>query len=64
MEFSSVVSFFLPLTDNGNRCCTTINRYPMFSAIYFVIYKVYTGYHGTSETEHGLYACTVEKSPR
>ena len=22
--------------------------------------KIYTGYHGTSEIEHGLYACTVD----
>ena len=22
--------------------------------------KVYTGYHGTSEIEHGLWACTVD----
>ena len=22
--------------------------------------KVYTGYHDTSEIEHGLYACTVD----
>ena len=25
--------------------------------------KVYTGYHGTSEIEHGLYACTERSSP-
>ena len=24
--------------------------------------KGYTGYHGTSETEHGLCACTVDNS--
>ena len=24
--------------------------------------KVYTGYHGTSEIEHGLCACTVDNS--
>ena len=24
--------------------------------------KVYTGYHGTSETEYGLCACTVDNS--
>ena len=26
---------------------------------YSVTCKVYTGYHGTSEIEHGLCACTV-----
>ena len=26
---------------------------------YSVMCKVYTGYHGTSEKEHGLCACTV-----
>ena len=32
--------------------CITIHRYPIS-----VMCKVYTGYHGTSETEHGL--CTL-----
>ena len=40
------------------RTCTTIHRYPIFSKRYFVMCKVYTGYHGTSEIEHGLCACT------
>ena len=40
--------------------CTTIHRYPIFSMKYSVICKVYTGYHGTSEIEHGLCACTVD----
>ena len=34
--------------------------YPIFSARYSVMRKVYTGYHGTSEIEHGLCACTVD----
>ena len=37
----------------------TIHRYPIFSTRYSVICKAYTGYHGTSEIEHGLCACTV-----
>ena len=40
--------------------CTTIHRYPIFSTRYSVIGKVYTGYCGTSETEPGLCACTVD----
>ena len=40
--------------------CTKIHRYPIFSTIYFVMCKVYTGYHGTVEIEHGLCACTVD----
>ena len=27
---------------------------------YSVLCKIYTGYHGTSEIEHGLCACTVD----
>ena len=34
----------------------TIHRYPIFSTSYSVMCKVYIGYHGTSEIEHGLYA--------
>ena len=40
--------------------CTTIQRYPIFSTKYSIMCKVYTGYHGTSEIEHGLCACTVD----
>ena len=40
--------------------CTTIHRYPIFSTRYSVMCKVYTGYCGTSEIEHGLCACTVD----
>ena len=40
--------------------CTTIHRYPIFSTRHSVMYKVYTGYCGTSEIEHGLCACTVD----
>ena len=39
---------------------TMIHRYPIFSTRYSIMCKVYTGYHGTSETEHGLCACTVD----
>ena len=39
---------------------TTIHRYPIFSMRYFVMCKVYTGYCGTSEIEHGLCAYTVD----
>ena len=40
--------------------CTIIHRYPIFSTRYSVMCKVYTGYSGTSEIEHGLCACTVD----
>ena len=40
--------------------CTTIHRYPNFRMRYSVMCKVYTGYHGTSEIEHGLCARTVD----
>ena len=36
--------------------CLTIHRYPIFSTRYSVMCKVYTGYHGISEIEHGLCA--------
>ena len=32
----------------------------IFGMRYPVTYRVYTGYHGTSEMEHGLFACTVD----
>ena len=44
----------------NNHLCTTIHRYPIFSTRYSVMCKVYTGYCGTSETEHGLCALTVD----
>ena len=40
--------------------CITLQRYPIFSTRYSVMCKVYTGYCGTSEIEHGLCACTVD----
>ena len=40
--------------------CITIHRYPIFSTRYSVMCKVYTGYHGTSEIEHGMCACTAD----
>ena len=43
-----------------NLHCTTFHRYPIFSTRYSVMCKVYTGYCGTSEIEHGLCACTVD----
>ena len=39
---------------------TTIHRYQIFSTRYYVMCKVYTGYCGTNEIEHGLCACTVD----
>ena len=48
--------FFRALT----KLCTTIPRYPIFNRRYSNMCKVYTGYHGTSEIEHGLCACTVD----
>ena len=33
---------------------------PICSTRYSVMCKVYTGYCGTSEIEHGLCACTVD----
>ena len=44
----------------SHRTCTTFHRYPIFSKRYSVLCKVYTGYCGTSEIEHGLCACTVD----
>ena len=46
----------------NNNHCITIHRYPIFSMRYSIMCRVYTGYHGISETEHGLYACTVDHS--
>ena len=43
-----------------NSTCTTFHRYPIFSTRYSEMCKVYTGYCGTSEIEHGLCACTVD----
>ena len=43
-----------------NNYCTTIYRYIIFGTRYSVMCKVYTGYHGTSEIEHNLCACTVD----
>ena len=40
--------------------CTTFHRYQIFSTRYSVMCKIYTGYCGTSEIEHGLCACTVD----
>ena len=53
------------ITDNlilkvSSRTCTTFHRYPIFSMRYSVMCKVYTGYCGTSEIEHGLCACMVD----
>ena len=45
-----------PISDH----CTTFHRYPIFSKRFSVLCKVYTGYCGTSEIEHGLCACTVD----
>ena len=69
---SQILSEMLPEIHRMEKCdfrkpiilsqiiCTTIHRYPIFSTRYSVMCKVYTGYCGTSEIEHGLYACTVD----
>ena len=44
----------------SNPYCTTIYGDPIFSTRYSVMCKVYLGYCGTSEIEHGLCACTVD----
>ena len=56
---SRTTAHFLPLYTCVSNC-TKIHKYPVFSARYSVMCKVYTGYHGTSEIEHGLCACTVD----
>ena len=48
-------SIALPAAKRLTPNCTTIHRYPIFSTRYSVICKVYTGYCGTSEIEHGLW---------
>ena len=40
--------------------CTLFHRYPIFSKRHSVLCKVYNGYCGTSEIEHGFCACTVD----
>ena len=57
------VTFIVCLGKGDRRSigiCTTFHRYPVFSKSYTVLCKVYTGYCGTSEIEHGLCACTVD----
>ena len=43
-----------------NSICTAIHRYPILSMRYSVMCRVYTGYHGSSEIEHGLCICMVD----
>ena len=50
-------------SESSINTCTTIPRYLIFSKRYSVMCKVYTGYHGTSEIEHGLCSCSVDISP-
>ena len=57
MGFLCKICIFRKFTPNT---CTTIHIYSIFSTRYSVICKVYTGYCGTSEIEHGLCACTVD----
>ena len=38
---------------------TTIHSGLIFSTRCSVMCKIYTGYHGTSDIEHGLCACTI-----
>ena len=52
-----------PAYNLPNRLWTKISLVPqstIFSTRYSVMCKVYTGYCGTSEIEHGLCACTVD----
>ena len=49
-----------PWHDVSLYTCSTFHRYPIFSKRYSVLCKVYTGYCGTSEIEHGLCACTAD----
>ena len=44
----------------NNTSCITIHRDPIFSTRFSVMCKVYTGHHGTSETEYGLCTCAVD----
>ena len=53
-----------PCTTFHRYPCTTFHRYPIFIKRYSVLCKVYTGYCGTSEIEHGLCACTVDAKAR
>ena len=57
MTFLYIVEITRSIT---KTICTTIHRYPIFSTRYSVMCKVYTGYCGTNEIEHGLCACTVD----
>ena len=56
----SVLSSISDLLIFVNPNCTTFNRYPIFSTRYSVTCKVFAGYCGTSEIEHGLCVCTVD----
>ena len=38
---------------------TSLYHSPQIPTLYHVMCKVYTGYHGRSEIEHGLCACTA-----
>ena len=61
-SISSVESNYT-MTREDMTHCTTNHRYPIFSTKYSLMCKVYTGYNGTNEIEHGLCACTVD-NPR
>ena len=58
-NLSSKELMFEVLIDN-RQCCTTIHRYPIFSTRYSVMCKIYGGYCGPNEIQHGLCACTVD----
>ena len=66
VDFCSILNAtFFKIQINGPAVsvyCTTIPRYPFFSMKYAVVSMVYTGYHGTSEMEHGLCFCTLGKA--
>ena len=50
----------LRFSETDINTCTTIHKYPIFRTKYSIMCKVDNGYHGASEIEHGLCACTVD----
>ena len=74
LQSTSLISFYFisnfPLYLNSlasdQTACFLVAPFPdirMFSTRYSVKSKVYTGYHATSEIEHGLSARTVDNPP-
>ena len=54
IELNEMTFDIIELNEVVNIHCTIIHRYQIFSPRYSVVCKVYTGYHGASEKEHGL----------